>query len=245
MILLLDVGNTRLKWGVWSAGRWQARGSLPSVEAGHLGEALAGVRPERTLVSCVAGLEVREALVRVLTGLGGTVSWLRAEAAGHGLRNLYTAPGELGADRYAMLVACVHLGLAPCVVVGAGTAVTVDALDERAEFLGGLILPGAGLMRQALRTGTAGVAQTTGRVQDFPRCTGDAVETGIAWALAGGIEAMRSRLAARVGAPVRVVLSGGDAHHLAGLLSAPSSVMEDLVLEGLSWIARESASPGA
>jgi type III pantothenate kinase len=244
VILLLDAGNTRLKWGLWSAGRWQARGWLPSGEAGRLGEVLAGAAPERTLVSCVAGEAVRAALARVLAGLGGPVSWLQAEAERHGLCNLYAAPGELGADRYAMLVACLHLGLAPCVVVGAGTALTADALDAGGRFLGGLIMPGAALMRQALRAGTAGVAPDEGRVQDFPRCTADAVQTGIARALAGGVEAMRVRLAAVAGSPVRVVVSGGDAERLAGLLAAPVSVVEDLVLEGLLWIARGSDVPG-
>jgi type III pantothenate kinase len=243
-ILTVDAGNTRLKWGLWQGGRWRRKGALPVGESDRLGEVVAPARPARTLVSCVAGEGVRQALEAGLARLGGPVCWLRPEAEAYGLRNTYTEPGRLGPDRYAMLVACLHLGYAPCVVVGAGTAVTVDALDAEGGFLGGLILPGPELMRLALASGTAGVQEVTGRLQDFPRSTGDGVETGIWRALAGGVEAMRSRLAARSGAEPLTVLSGGAAVRLADALTGPMRLVEDLVLEGLLWIARSMDAPG-
>jgi len=245
MILLIDAGNTRLKWGLWQAGGWVAKGWLPTDEVAGLAEVLAGRRPGWVGVSCVAGGEARSRLEAQLAGLGCPLFWLRAEARRYGLFNRYTDPASLGPDRYAMLLACRYMGLAPCVVVGAGTALTVDALNGTGEFLGGLILPGAGLMRRSLLAGTAGVAEVAGRVCGFPRSTGDGVETGILLALPAAVEAMRKRLAAQAGDGVQVILSGGDGPLLAGHIAPPVRVVEDLVLEGLSWIARKSDWPGA
>lgn len=237
-ILTVDAGNTRLKWGLWQAGAWQRKGALPVAEAARLAELILPVRPVRTVVSCVAGEGVRVALEASLARLGGPQFWLGSAAEAYGLRNAYDEPTQLGSDRYAMLVACLHLGFAPCVVVGAGTAVTVDALDVEGSFLGGLILPGPTLMRQALASGTAGVGQVSGRLQDFPRCTADGVETGIWRALAGAVADLRGRLARATGLEPLVVLSGGEATALAAVVAEPRRVVEDLVLEGLLWIAR-------
>lgn len=237
-ILAVDAGNTRLKWGLWQAGAWRCKGALPVHDAVRLIEAVAPDRPEHAVVSCVAGEEVRAALQIALSRLGGTVYWLVPVAQGHGLRNSYADPAQLGPDRYAMLVGALNLGLAPCVVVGAGTAVTVDALDATGTFLGGLILPGPALMRRALASGTAGVREVAGRLQDFPCCTADAVETGIWRGLAGAVADLRARLARAVGSEPLVVLSGGEAVSLAAVVDEPRRVVEDLVLEGLLWIAR-------
>ncbi len=244
LILAVDAGNTRLKWGLAQDGAWRRKGGGPLSEAARLDDVIAPERPQRALVSCVAGDAVRQGLAAALARLGAPVFWLTAAGHAHGLHNAYTEPAQLGPDRYAMLVASLHLGLAPCVVVGAGTAVTVDALDEAGSFLGGLILPGPALMRQALKSGTAGVTAVAGQVVDFPRATGDAVETGIWRALAGAVEAMRSRLAARTGGVPLTVVSGGEAAGLAAVLAGPIQVVEDLVLEGLLCIARGSDAPG-
>ncbi|MCS6785506.1 MAG: type III pantothenate kinase [Thiobacillaceae bacterium] len=239
--LFVDVGNTRLKWGVWAQGAWRRKGHLPVADARGIEQSLAGVRPGCTWVSCVAGAAVRAELAAALSALGGEVRWLTPSIQAYGLRLEYDEVTRFGADRYAMLVACVHRRFAPCVVVGAGTAVTVDAVDAAGEFLGGLILPGPRLMRQALVSATAGVRSVAGRLRDFPRSTGDAVESGIWRALAGAVEDMRLRLEGVVGTRPAVVVSGGEAQALARCLAAPRRVVVDLVLEGLLCIARMQA----
>ncbi len=243
LILAVDVGNTRLKWGLWQSGVWRRKGWLPIGEAGRLAEVVVPAQPMHAVVSCVAGEEVRAVLDAWLQRLGLAVLWVEARADAFGVHNRYDEPAQLGADRYAMLVAAVQLGLAPCVIVGAGTAVTVDALDATGTFLGGLILPGPQLMRQALGSGTAGVRALTGRVQDFPRSTGDAVETGIWRALTGAVEDMRGRLSRATGRPVAVVLTGGEGPVLAAHVAEPRRVVEDLVLEGLACIGRLAGWP--
>lgn len=238
VILAVDAGNTRLKWGLWRPDGWWRKGWLPSGEASRLAGVVAPAHPACAVVCCVAGEAVRSALAAGLERLGLDVLWVQAQADRYGVHNGYDEPAQLGADRYAMLVAAAQLALAPCVIVGAGTAVTVDALAGDGTFLGGLILPGPQLMRQALAGGTAGVKTLTGRVQDFPRSTGDAVETGIWRALSGAVEDMRERLARTLGQPVEVVLTGGEATVLAPHVAGPRRVVEDLVLEGLACIAR-------
>jgi type III pantothenate kinase len=237
MILLLDVGNTRIKWGCWADGAWRGQGAVPVAEAGRLTEVVAGFAPAWAGVCCVAGEAVRVQVDTLLAGLDS--HWLAPSGAAHGVVNRYHRPETLGADRYAGLIACLRRGHAPCVIASAGTALTVDALAGDGEFLGGMILPGAALMRRALAEGTAGVAAVTGEWQRFPRSTGDAVATGILTAMAGAVDAMRQRLAAEVGRDVAVVVTGGDAGSLAGCLPGPAMIDGNLVLEGLLWLARD------
>jgi len=119
------------------------------------------------------------------------------------------------------------------VVVNAGTAITVDALASTGEFLGGLILPGVGVMLDALAQRTAGLQSAPGRVSEFPRNTADAMTSGAFDAAAGAVVRMVGRLAAREGAPARVLLSGGSAPTLVPGMPEGTLRVEHLVLEGL------------
>lgn len=244
MILCIDAGNTRIKWGRWATGGWQAVGHLATAEADQLVTVIAAVPVDWIGISCVAGDVVRARIVQAIGAPAAPVHWLQPVAVGHGVTNCYTRPASLGSDRYAAMIGALRQGYAPCVVVSAGTAVTVDALSGRGEFLGGMILPGATLMRRALGQGTAGVAELAGSRQAFPRSTGDAVESGIWAALAGVVEGMAARLAACAGGDVATLLSGGDAAKLAACLPAGGTVIDGLVLEGLVWVARDLDAPG-
>lgn len=245
MILLIDAGNTRIKWGVWSDGAWQGKGSIASRDHDGFGRCVGNVLPDWVGISCVAGDDVRQALAAATSRFDAPVYWLRAEAESCGVRNGYAEPASLGADRWANLLACRCLDLAPCVVVSLGTATTVDALSRDGLFLGGMILPGSGLMRQALKQGTAGVPAVAGECVDFPVATGDAVATGVMAAQLGAVAWLRDRLESREGRRVNVVLSGGDAASLLGQLPAPVRIVEDLVLEGLLCLARDRGVQGA
>jgi type III pantothenate kinase len=239
MLILLDAGNTRLKWGAWADGAWLVKGALDNARvADGLATTLVDYAPSWIGVSCVAGEAVRAAIADYARAAGVEPYWLRATAEMHGLRNGYHAPETLGADRFAALYACLVMGLAPCVVATAGTALTVDALASDGLFLGGMIAPGVGLMRHALVTGTAGLANSPGVCQDFPRATVDAIESGIDAALAGPVATMRERLTRMEGSAVATVLSGGDAARLARALPFTTRLIDDLVLEGLLCLAK-------
>jgi len=248
-MLLLDVGNSRIKWGIWHAGEWHERGVAPTSELGALRAVLARTTPRWAAIGCVAGDEVRARLAAMLDVAGVKAVWLQSAAEWHGLVNRYEPPESLGIDRYAALIASYKNGCAPCIVVSAGTALTVDALAGNGEFLGGMILPGVALMRRTLTVGTAGLATTNGAWQPFPRTTGAAVETGIWTAISAAVAVMYSRLTRQSSATVDTVLTGGDASLLARRLSAdalPGSVTVDeyLILEGLLWLARGMDVPG-
>ena len=149
-----------------------------------------------------------------------------------GVSNAYADPARLGADRWAALIGARALHAADCLVVMAGTATTIDVLTANGEFRGGLILPGERLMKHALAERTAGLPLSGGSVTDYPRDTGDAIETGCFFAQLGAIERMFSRL----GTERLCLLSGGAAGRMAGHLSIPLRVVDNLVLEGLARI---------
>ena len=244
MILLIDAGNTRIKWGVWAEGAWHGKGSIASNDPAGFGRCVGNIKPDWVGISCVAGDVVRSQLEAALNRFQVPVHWLQAEAESCGVRNGYIQPASLGADRWANLLASQGLGLSPCIVASLGTAVTVDALGSEGRFLGGMILPGAALMRQSLLQGTAGVVDLDGRCVDFPLTTADAVTTGIHAGQAGAIAWLRDRLAAHEGRQVNVVLTGGSADDLVGQVPAPVRVVEDLVLEGLLCLARDRGVQG-
>jgi type III pantothenate kinase len=114
-----------------------------------------------------------------------------------------------------------------------GTAVTVDALDASGRFLGGLILPGFGLMLKALEMGTAGLKVPTGDVVEFPTNTSDALMSGGAHAIAGAVEQQVRRLQARTGAAPLLLMTGGAAVKLAPITGLPFETVDTLIFEGL------------
>lgn len=245
MLIFIDAGNTRLKWAVWSDGTWRARGALANDELATLASRLSAYPPTWIGVSCVAGTAVRQGIADYAAGQGIAPYWLRSDSELFGLLNRYSRPETLGTDRLAALFACHCQGLAPCVMATAGTALTVDALGSGGVFEGGLIVSGSALMRRALTEGTAGLAISGGVCQDFPRSTADAIETGIIDAQVGAIEALRLRLQRSAGRSVPVLIGGGDAALLAPHLSGEVRVVENMVLEGLHWLAKHLDVPGA
>ncbi|MGH2669043.1 MAG: type III pantothenate kinase, partial [bacterium] len=138
------------------------------------------------------------------------------------------------------LIGAWNLHHGPCVVVSAGTTVTVDALDRGGVFLGGMIVAGADLMRAALGRNTARLRPRRGRFAYFPSRTADAIESGTINALAGAVERMvRFMRQAGEAAPL-TVLAGGAAQVIAPQLNGAVEVMDNLVLEGLVRIALDS-----
>lgn len=244
MTLLLDAGNTRIKWAYLvgdavSPGGACASADVPALRC--LGVVDGG---KRAVVSCVAGDTVRLPLANMLSEAGFQTHWLRSEHANHGLLSRYEPPESLGTDRYAALVGAARRFHRDCVVVSMGTAMTVDMLTSDGDFLGGCIAPGPELMRESLYLRTAGVASLAGGWQAMPRDTGAAVGTGITLALLGVVQGMRERLAeirgvASEGHLPGVILGGGARHWLRPRLQGEVVEVDELVLEGLAWIARD------
>jgi type III pantothenate kinase len=235
-ILAVDAGNTRIKWGVHDGDRWMHRGALPSVEAHRLRADLsAWTDADRIIVACVAGDEVREALLTALAG-GATADWVTGRPEQCGVRSGYADPAQLGPDRWAALIGARHLYAGSCVVVNAGTTMTVDALSAESIFLGGFIVPGYDLMRRALDANTGRLRLADGAFSFFPDKTADAIASGAINALAGAVDRMCRYMVATGEDEPTVVLSGGNAALLKPHMSAEPQLVDNLVLEGLAVI---------
>jgi type III pantothenate kinase len=232
MLIAIDAGNTRIKWGVHDGTVWLAQGALPTVAAAQL-TALGGSWPVGArVVGCnVAGRAVEEAIGAALASRHVPPLWLRSSAAACGVRNGYAQPERLGADRWAALIAARGRVDSACLVVCAGTATTVDWLAGDGLFRGGLILPGFDLMRASLARNTAQLPLADGAFCREPRNTMDAIVSGCLHAQIGAIERMFGEIAAVPGAIC--LLTGGAAQRIAPLLSIPFEQIDNLILEGL------------
>jgi type III pantothenate kinase len=232
MILAIDCGNTRAKWGMRDANAagWHALGAMPLADIARLGEDWSSLpAPARIMIANVAGEPARAALCAVLARFGVEPVWIRSRAAQCGVSNGYADPAQLGVDRWAALVGARQLQRGACLVVNAGTATTADMLTAAGEFRGGIILPGVDLMKRALAANTAGLALAAGHFADEPQCTADAIESGCLHAQAGAIERMFARL--EPGAVC--LLSGGNAGRILPMLNIPVRTVDNLTLEGL------------
>ena len=243
MMLLCDLGNTRLKWALASArgrlrewgaveheGRWPAaalEGSLPRLAA-----------VERVVACSVAPAALDEGLGAWLRRRCSVApEWMPARRRGWGVQCAYATPATMGADRWAMLVAVRRRSPRGACVASCGTAVTVDLLDGGGRHLGGVIMPGLSLMRRSLTENTALIAPVAGKVSSFPDNTPDAVATGTALAAACAIDRFFAELGELAGPDAECILSGGDAEEVRGLMTHRAVVLPCLVLEGLAVMA--------
>jgi type III pantothenate kinase len=241
IIVAIDAGNTRIKWGVHDGRRFLMTGAVMTSQAGTLADAW-GDAPaaERAVASNVAGPRVGAALEAACAGRGMRLELVRSRAEQCGVRNGYADPAQLGSDRWASLVAAHAATPGHQLVVNAGTALTVDALTADGRFLGGVIVPGPALMRRSLDHGTAALRLAEGEYQDFPRNTPDAITTGAIQACVGAVRRMAAVMAEQGMEPRRLVLSGGAAAELAPRLPLQVALRENLVLDGLVLIARDA-----
>jgi type III pantothenate kinase len=240
-ILAVDAGNSRIKWGVWE-GDWTHHDSLPIASYAELlatWEQLPG--PYALYGSNVAGPQLRAAIDTWAAARGIGVHWIVSRAQQCGVVSCYRDPTQLGTDRWASLIGAWHRVRGAAVVVNAGTAVTIDVLDDAGLFHGGVILPGLRLMASALARGTAGLDERAGNFVRFPDNTADAIASGALLAVCGAVDRMRAALPPTLNtAPV--VLSGGAAEQLAPHLPAPLIRVPYSVLEGLRVIAHDAQS---
>ncbi|GGY14062.1 type III pantothenate kinase [Rhodanobacter panaciterrae] len=240
MRLLLDMGNTRLKWAlqVQPVG-WLARGAVDWQQDMTAALELAWAdlpRPVTVLAASVVDTMREAEVASVIERLFACApSWLRTPAIACGVRNVYAEPQRLGVDRFLAMVAAHAEGYAPCVVAGAGTALTLDALAADGQHLGGLIAPGPQLMQQSLLNATARVRpERPGDILELADNTADAVASGCWQAAAALVERFATRMAPRLGVTPTLILGGGDAARLASLLSLPVRLSQDGVLRGLA-----------
>ena len=269
-VLAIDIGNTRLKWALHDGADWVAQGTRTTRDTmapSMLVEDWAQLQPHlaphtpphlpnlRAIISNVADKAATQVVTSALRAIGCQESQLAtSQAAQCGVRNGYANPSQLGTDRWLALIAAYadmkrtvnHSGAVayPQLVVMAGTALTIDALSAEGDFLGGVIVPSATLMRAALNHGTARLPDIAGAHEIFPTSTENAIVTGAIEACLGAMQRMHQTLAQRIGhsasADVVCIVSGGGMTYLAPYLSTlpfPVLIRDNLVLDGLIRIA--------
>jgi type III pantothenate kinase len=248
--LAIDVGNTRLKWALYDAARpgaaLLAHGAefLENIDKLADGPWQQLPAPARMLGCCVAADAVKRRVEEQMEEVWDVPAhWVVSSAAEAGIVNGYDHPTRLGADRWVAMIGARHRlppdrPAPPLVVVMVGTAVTVEAIDPQGRFLGGLIIPGHGIMLRALESGTAGLHVPTGEVREFPTNTSDALTSGGTYAIAGAIERMVQHLQRHCSAEPVCFMTGGAGWKMAPHLSVRCELVESLIFDGLLEMAR-------
>lgn len=242
--LAIDIGNTRLKWALYDAAlpgtSPRAHGAvfLENIDTLAEGDWQGLAAPQAILGCNVAGDAVKRRVEEQLELWDVPLRWVVSSAHDAGVVNGYEHPTRLGADRWTALIGArwhaQHRRLErPVLVVMIGTAVTVDALDTSGQFLGGLILPGHGIMLRSLESGTAGLRVPTGEVQLFPKNTSDALTSGGNYAITGAIERMHRHLRQHSGGEPLTLITGGAGWKVAPYLQIDHELVESLLFDGL------------
>ncbi|MFO1264297.1 MAG: type III pantothenate kinase [Rhodoferax sp.] len=247
-LLALDIGNTRLKWAQYAEPRpgaaLLAQGAEFLENIDKLAEgAWKGLGAPLHILGCaVAADAIKRRIQEQMELWDATPQWVVASEAEAGLRNGYDHPTRLGADRWVAMIGAYHRMRAqgeprPMVVVMVGTAVTVEAIDAEGKFLGGLILPGHGIMLRALESGTAGLHVPTGEVREFPTNTSDALTSGGTYAIAGAVERMVQHVRRHCAAEPLCFMTGGAGWKMAPSMSVPFELVDNLIFDGLLELA--------
>lgn len=249
MLLLIDAGNTRVKWGVprdalfdrerEHGDRWLHAGSAARADAAALAQAWQGLPVTQAIISNVAGPALRDALQVALPEAFGAqikVVWFASQPELAGVRNRYRNPAQLGCDRFASAIGAHALFPAQALIVATcGTATTVDAVTAQGDFIGGMILPGLGVMATSLALNTAQLPQIeaiSAVTTSFADNTTDAIIAGCIAAQVGAIERAATAYRQQHG-EVLCVLAGGAGPILSPYLAMPCEKVDNLVLTGL------------
>ncbi len=250
MKLLIDLGNSRLKWALWDGTQLQRGSTLKHVATAAGAEVdfaalWKGVQPPLAIwIASVAATTLEQALNRSLAEyFVAPIRYARSPAAACGVRNAYSAPARLGIDRFLGLVEVHAQQQAAAVLASCGTALTLDAIGADGRHLGGLIAPSPPLMRNALLEHTARLGDLqSAQIVEFADTTAAAVESGTWLAAAALIERFCARTRAALETTPVLVLAGGGAKRLAPLLDLEHRIEPDLVLRGLARFADSGAT---
>ena len=253
--LLVDIGNTRVKWALLRGARLSRGKAIAHAGRATSLRALVRQAPPNlhaVLAVCVAGRDMERALAAAVRArFGLRVAFVRSARAAAGVRNAYRDTWRLGADRWVAIIAAHALARRrPVLVANIGTALTLDAVSGDGRHLGGAIAPGPSTMISSLLSGTRGIrirargARAAGNTQRagggrlFATDTASALDAGAAYAAAALID--RAAVEARTTLRMRplVLLTGGGANQLRTYIRGPVRVVPDLVLHGLAVLAR-------
>lgn len=239
--LLLEAGNSRIKWAQWGAAGYAGRGALaldaPGLDADLHGALAAMPVPGRVLLASVAPAPATAGVRAAVRAVWGREpECLAPRARQHGVINAYADPAQMGVDRWLALIAARHHWPVPVCVVDAGTAVTVDVLDGDGVHRGGLIAPGTDLWRAGLQARTAGIrAAAREPAAVLGRSTAECVANGGLLAVIGLVGFALQLMQGTGRADGVLVVTGGGGAALAPHLPATAQLAPDLVFDGMRF----------
>ena len=242
MNLLVDSGNSFIKW-VWTNDEsFLAGGRCLTTAVSSLHEKWANSDvPARVIVSNVAGESVASEISKAVSVLWQLeVEHIVSSQNCCGLTNSYHKPGQLGVDRWVAMVAAYRMTQDPVIVIDCGTAVTIDLVNEKGLFVGGVIMPGLMSALRSLKLGTDAVEDIGSINSDAnpaSQSTEDGVIAGVLLGLAGGIERVVREQSQLIDKIPTVLISGGDSEKIVPYLTIPVVLQPGLVLEGLRIVA--------
>ena len=248
MILLLDIGNTRIKWATLVDHRLGQQFAVvhtgqPASAIGQVFDAAIADRhpPTRVVVSNVGG----DAIETLCSNAGNqrfgfAPEFLRASRVSAGVTSAYLEPAKLGVDRWLAMIGGFSIVRGTVCVVSVGTAMTIDVVDAAGQHLGGVIAPGPTLMRESLLRNTSDIAP---RMQDatpsesiLANHTQAAVINGCQHALAALIDRVLREAHRRTGETPKVLITGGALTSLVSFVEPAHEIVEDLVLRGMAAV---------
>ena len=238
MNLLVDIGNSNLKWTCMSDGPWRKAESVPVADnvPGLLGSIWGEVTPtRRMLVSNVSGKRMEDAVRSwSSTNWGIDPVFFRSEERFRDIHNEYRDPCQLGCDRWAAIIGARSLSAGHLCVVDCGTAVTIDALTGDGRFIGGIIFPGAALVRESLLAGTSDISEQGADFSEvLGQTTAECVSGGSNFGVAGAVDSILDEMASVLDKPA-LFITGGGARFLLPFLHHSPRFEPDLVLIGLA-----------
>ncbi len=239
MILLVDVGNTRIKWALSHDGILSEKNAIVHDNAfsAILDRSwMALATPEKVVIANSLQLSSAQQIEWwVQRRWACPVITLSTPETGHGVSNAYVQSQDLGIDRWLNILACHHLIDGAACVVDCGTAVTVDAIQADGQHLGGCILPGLKMMRSSLhQTGGISVTQhTVNNLSPMNASTNAAVYCGTLYALVKAIDAIVSDMRNELASDAQCIITGGDAEVIAPLLQVETVLDENCLFKGM------------
>lgn len=251
MILLLDIGNTFLKWACLDDGAFVEDGEILHADEDELADAFAESwadldRPSAVYAANVAGEDLASELDSWLNQAWQiNANYVEPAEEAFGVRNAYQEPQQLGVDRWLAMIAAWNQQRGPVCVIDCGTALTVDAVGADGQHLGGLIVPGLGMMRDSLLDGAQGIDYATeSEVENadslLAHNTRGGVEYGSLYTILAFIDRVSTDLQRELGDNMQCILTGGDAPDILPLLARDVLHQPHLVLEGLAIRVTES-----
>ena len=235
MHLVIDVGNSSVKFGIFEAGKIKKEWSFRTERIFHW-------NPDRSIADLPAVISsvVPDADV-FLRKLFKKAIFVNAKNI-KGIKIKFKKKSEIGADRLVDALAAKELYGSPAIVIDFGTATTFDLISKKGEYLGGAIAPGIGLSKEVLHSATAKLPliEIKPPKNIIGNSTVEAMRSGLVYGYASLVEGMISRFKKKIGSRAKVIATGGYAKLIAKYARGIDIIDMDLTLKGLDLIWQKS-----